>query len=180
MNTRDAVDGLLEQYRQYRKLDVQIAAHKRLVAHQKAIGTVSSADMTQLAKLQREQSTLSDAMTFDSPLIWVMYKFEAYQDAPQPIRTLHDFRLHCSKPDYICTKRWMFVNQWRRHMDLVPFSDVSSYPDEVELPVLYDELEQLASDERFMVAWRNYEYYQADGVVGKWQNFTEFSGSSAR
>ena len=109
-SARAAVDKLLDMYDEYKALTVKIAAAERHLALAKLKNSDVEQVQTKLDGLRRDQQQLSDTMTFDTPLVWVMYKFEAYQDEAQPIRTMHDFRLHCSKPGYICTKRFIFLN----------------------------------------------------------------------
>ena len=102
-SARVAVDKLLDMYDEYKTLTAKIAAAERRLALAKLKNNDIEQVQTELDILRRDQQQLSDTMTFDTPLIWVMYKFEAYQDEAQPIRTMHDFRLHCSKLGYICT-----------------------------------------------------------------------------
>ena len=108
-SARAAVDRLLDMYDEYKTLAAKITAAERRLALAKLKNSGVEQIRIELDNLLHSQQQLSDDMTFDTPLIWVMYKFEAYQDEAQPIRTMHDFRLHCSKPDYICTKRFIFL-----------------------------------------------------------------------
>ena len=95
---RAAVDRLLDMYDEYKTLAAKITAAERRLALAKLKNSGVEQIRIELDELRHNQQQLSDDMTFDTPLIWVMYKFEAYQDEAQPIRTMHDFRLHCSKP----------------------------------------------------------------------------------
>ena len=110
-------------------------------------------------------------MTFDTPLVWVMYKFEAYQDEAQPIQTMHDFRLHCSKPGYICTKRFTFLNTHLCNNGQCPLADDERYPDKMLLSEIFPLLGEIERDEVFVSIWRAHEYYQEDGIVKKWQDY---------
>ena len=112
-------------------------------------------------------------MTFDTPLVWVMYKFEAYQDEAQPIKTMHDFRLHCSKPGYICTKRFTFLNTHLCNNGQCPLTDDERYPDKMLLSEIFPLLADIEQDEVFLSAWRAHEYYQEDGIVKKWQDYMD-------
>ena len=94
---RVAVDKLLDMYDEYKTLTAKIAAAERRLALAKLKNSDVEQIRIELDDLRHSQQQLSDDMTFDTPLVWVMYKFEAYQDEAQPIRTMHDFRLHCSK-----------------------------------------------------------------------------------
>lgn len=171
---RQAVEQLLEQYHHYQQLTDQLDQLRHRLVKQRLAGQATDQLRRAIAAARAQQQQVSDAMTFDTPLIWVMYKYQAYQGQSQPISTLHDLRLHCATPGYICTKRWQFVNEWRQVHDLPPLTDVTIYPDDLALPVLYDELLRCQQDAACMTAWRQYEYHRTrDGAVAKWANWSE-------
>ena len=172
---RAAVDRLLDMYDEYKTLAAKIAAAERRLALAKLRNSDIEQVQTELDILRRDQQQLSDTMTFDTPLIWVMYKFEAYQDEAQPIRTMHDFRLHCSKPGYICTKRFIFLNAHLCSNGQRPLTDSEQYPDEMLLSEIFPLLSKIEQDEAFLSSWRSHEYYQEDGAIKKWQNYTPSS-----
>ena len=172
---RAAVDKLLRMYDDYKTLAAKIAAAERRLALAKLKNSDIEQAQTKLDVLWRDQQRLSDTMTFDTPLIWVMYKFEAYQDEAQPIRTMHDFRLHCSKPGYICTKRFIFLNAHLCSNGQRPLTDSEQYPDEMLLSEIFPLLGEIEQDESFLSSWRAHEYYQEDGAIKKWQNYTPSS-----
>ena len=172
---RAAVDRLLSMYDEYKTLTVKIAAAERRLALAKLRNSDIEQVQTELDILRRDQQRLSDTMTFDTPLIWVMYKFEAYQDEAQPIRTMHDFRLHCSKPGYICTKRFIFLNAHLCSNGQRLLTDGEQYPDEMLLSEIFPLLGEIEQDEAFLSSWRVHEYYQEDGAIKKWQNYTPSS-----
>ena len=174
-SARAAVDKLLDMYDDYKTLAAKITAAERRLALAKLKNSDIEQVQTELDILRRDQQRLSDTMTFDTPLVWVMYKFEAYQDEAQPIRTMHDFRLHCSKPGYICTKRFMFLNAHlciNRQRSLI---DSKKYPDEMLLSEIFPLLSEIERDKNFLSSWRAHEYYQEDGAIKKWQNYTPSS-----
>ena len=174
-SARAAVDKLLDMYDEYKTLTTKITAAERRLA----LAKLKNGDVEQirieLDDLQHSQQQLSDDMTFDTPLVWVMYKFEAYQDEAQPIRTMHDFRLHCSKPGYICTKRFIFLNAHLCSNGQCPLTDSEQYPDEMLLSEIFPLLGEIEQDESFLSSWRSHEYYQKDGAIKKWQNYTPSS-----
>lgn len=174
-SARAAVDKLLRMYDDYKTLAAKITAAERRSALAKLKNSDVEQVQTKLDGLRRDQQQLSDAMTFDTPLIWVMYKFEAYQDEAQPIKTMHDFRLHCSKPGYICTKRFMFLNAHLCSNGQRPLTDSEQYPDEMLLSEIFSLLGEIGQDEVFLSSWRAHEYYQEDGAIKKWQNYTPSS-----
>lgn len=168
-NARTEVNKLLNMYERYKILQHEVDALGRSVARQKAAGIAPHAD--EYERKKQELQALSDAMTFASPTIWMMYKYEAYKKETQPIRTMHDFRLHCSKPGYICTKRFEFVNESLEKRNLPILNDTGAFPDAEELPRVYDALVPLEADDSFMTDWRKFEYYQTDRVA-KWENYS--------
>ena len=172
---RAAVDRLLSMYDEYKTLTVKIAAAERRLALAKLRNSDIEQVQTELDILRRDQQRLSDTMTFDTPLIWVMYKFEAYKDEAQPIQTMHDFRLHCSKPGYICTKRFIFLNAHLCSNGQHLLTDGEQYPDEMLLRDIFPLLGEIEQDEAFLSSWRSHEYYQEDGAIKKWQNYTPSS-----
>lgn len=169
--TRQAVDALLAHYRQYQDYQAEVARLERTLAKQKLRGESTEATTRQLREQQAAIDKLSDAMTFATPRIWVMYKYEAYQDEAQPIATMHDLRLHCAKPGYICTKRMNFLNEYLIDHGQVPLSDDVRYPDDMRLDAIYAELAALESDESLLADWQAHEYFREDGVVKKWQRY---------
>lgn len=174
-SARAAVDRLLDMYDEYKTLAAKITAAERRLALAKLKNSGVEQVQTKLDGLRRDQQQLSDTMTFDTPLIWVMYKFEAYQDEAQPIRTMHDFRLHCSKPGYICTKRFIFLNAHLCSNGQRSLIDSKKYPDEMLLSEIFPLLGEIEQDEAFLSSWRVHEYYQEDGAIKKWQNYTPSS-----
>lgn len=174
-SARAAVDRLLDMYDDYKTLAAKITAAERRLALAKLKNSGVEQIQIELDDLRRDQQQLSDAMTFDTPLIWVMYKFEAYQDEAQPIQTMHDFRLHCSKPGYICTKRLIFLNAHLCSNGQSSLMDRKQYPDEMLLSEIFSLLGEIEQDEVFMSSWRAHEYYQEDGAIKKWQNYTPSS-----
>ena len=172
---RVAVDRLLDMYDEYKTLVAKIAAAERHLALAKLKNSGVKQIQIELDDLQHSQQQLSDDMTFDTPLVWVMYKFEAYQDEAQPIRTMHDFRLHCSKPGYICTKRFIFINAHLCSNGQRPLTDSKKYPDEMLLSEIFPLLSEIERDKNFLSNWRAHEYYQEDGAIKKWQNYTPSS-----
>lgn len=147
------------------------------VESQYAKATILNIESTELSIKQKQLTyqlqQLSDAMTFPDPLLWIQYKYYAYQDEAQPITTMHDFRIHCSKPGYICTKRFEFLNRSLINYGCSDLNSNQAYDDMLELSQLFKNksLNRLLEDELFMNEWKSYEYYKEEGRVAKWQNF---------
>lgn len=169
-----AVEKLLEQYETYKQVQKQVSAIERQLAKAKLLGKDTGDISLKQQQLRSQLQQISDDMTFADPLVWMQYKYYAYQDEAQPITTLHDFRVHCSKPGYICTKRFEFLNAALAQRNLTDFNDTQKYSDSLELSALFDDatLMQLLSDPAFIKQWNEYEYFRSDDTVAKWQNYS--------
>lgn len=172
-DVRQKVDSLLGMYEKYKNCaKKQEDAASRLAKARLGDKPTRELEIEYAHPAQKLQS-ISDEMTFADPHVWALYKFEAYADEAQPIRTMQDFRVHCSKPGYICTKRFVFVNRALRQLKYVPLDDADAYPDAAPLSGAFETLYTLTQNESFMEAWESYEYYKPHGVTAKWDNFTE-------
>jgi hypothetical protein len=89
---------------------------------------------------------------------------------------MHDFRLHCSKPGYICTKRFTFLNTHLCNNGQCLLTDDERYPDKMLLSEIFPLLGEIEQDEAFLSSWRAHEYYQEDGIVKKWQDYVDCRG----
>jgi hypothetical protein len=120
-----------------------------------------------IALLKRDQDQLSDEMTFADPLIWMMYKHEAYRGAAQEIRDWAAFKAHCAPEDSICGKRYRGLVAYlgaRHHIDLD-----AMFPDDADLPRVYghESIAGLLDDLDFMEFWKTQEYSRT-GSINKW------------
>lgn len=163
-------DALLAQYAIYKKLSSRQAALARELAKAKLTGTATQSLVKRHEHITADMQAVSDAMTFASPLVWALYKYEAYAHESQPVRTMNDFRLHCSKPGYICTARFTFVNKHLRARSLPTLVDTATYPDSQPLTAAFPVLHALSQDDVFMRQWQSHEYYKSGDRVAKWEN----------
>lgn len=170
LSTHVQVGRLVEMYGEYKALLTRQADCRRQLAKAK----LRREDTVQLRAVYDDLTTrlqqISDTMTFASPSVWILYKYEAYADEPQAIRTMQDFRQHCSKPDYICTKRFDFLNTSLVRRGAQPLTDTVQYPDEMSLADVVPAISDVESDDIFMRAWHSHEYYRDSGRVAKWEN----------
>ena len=180
-------DHLLEQYREYLSINDKLDALKsEQMKAAISIGAESGkpfaivlqeqpAEIAELTKqIDRTASDLqriSDEMTFADPVVWMMYKYKAYQGTSQAITDMQDFRKHCSKPGYICTKRYLFLNGYLKGRG-IDLNDVTAFPDDLKLLEVYtnETLVSLPEDTEFMSEWNRHEYHEVDGRVAKWEN----------
>ena len=172
-NDRKAVDKLLEMYKNYTAINREREIIASRLAKAKLLGEPTPALSKKYAELQVGAQQVSEAMTYSSPIVWMMYKYEAYANEAQPIRTLRDFRVHCSKPGYICTKRFNFMNAQLDTRGLPNLRDEEHYPDALLLSeaVVSAGIMELVKDRLFQELWVAYEYHKDEGRVAKWENY---------
>lgn len=172
-HVRQKADKLLAMYATYKNCSEEQQRAARTLAKARLKGESTSDLEKNYQQFTQKLRSISDAMTFASPLVWALYKFEAYADEAQPIRTVQDFRVHCSKLDYICTKRFLFVNQALRERGLAALDNTKAYADNTLLSEAFEIMHMLSQSEPFMKAWEKHEYYKHNGAVAKWENFTK-------
>ena len=174
MNDNQHVAQLLDQYETYKKLSTQLSELSLKVAQAKLRKENNEILIAHYEAHRTALQELSDDMTFINPAVWMRYKYEAYKNEAQPIETLHDFRLHCSKVGYICTKRFEFLNAELEKRGLASLANKSVFPDSDTLLVAINHasIQSLTTDKAFMKQWSEYEFYMADGRVAKWENFS--------
>jgi|SRR5687767_10114735 len=174
MNDLPEVSKLLLQYKKYKSVQSQLEETERRLAKAKVRGEDTKDLFAQQLKTQAKLQQISDSMTFANPLIWIQYKYYAYQKEAQPILTMNDFRIHCSKPGYICTKRFIFVNSELAAQGLPTLDDKQAFSDSLELSRLFDHaiMKKLLNDKNFIKTWNKYEYFTLQGKAAKWQNYT--------
>lgn len=174
MDNRNLVDGLIEMYARYKELSANLAQLSEKLAKQKAAGNQDDVLKLEHERLTQELQDLSDSMTFANPIVWMMYKYEAYMGEAQPILNMHDFRLHCSKPGYICTNRFIFLNEQLARLDYALMSDTDHYPDDMSLKEAFEtaEIVRISDDADFRELWDRHEYHKDGSRVAKWEDFT--------
>lgn len=168
--TRQQVDVLIDMYKTHQEVARRQAECRRELAKAKLRNENVDQLQADYDAYAVELQTISDTMTYASPSIWILYKYDAYANEAQPIRTMHDFRVHCSKPGYICTKRYEFTNAALVERGLAPLSDTKAYPAALSLDNALDVVAPLESDAQFMQAWASHEYYRDGDRVAKWEN----------
>lgn len=124
----------------------------------------------QLELLQKDLQQVSDEMTFANPIIWIMYKYEAYKNTPKAIKTMYDFRKHCEPDGYICTMRFRFLNKYLETKK-TSLHDKKLFPNEMSLKDLYANkiIIDLLRNYTFMKLWKENEYLKTNGFINKWK-----------
>lgn len=109
---------------------------------------------------QLDRECLNQIMLFPDPVIWILYKFLAYQGTKTAINTLGDLRKHCDHG--ICQKRWLFLNE---HVPEIILQDPTT-----KLETIAKYLLQLPLSEQLFIKWKSCEYNGVSGIK-KWNNY---------
>ncbi|MEN9552137.1 MAG: hypothetical protein RI935_514 [Candidatus Parcubacteria bacterium] len=170
--TRREVDALLLAYKNYKELDAQIASGLILSEKPKfnllgKPGVMQNLDP--LAEAKKRLDEIGNGMKFQNPLIWLIYKYEAYQHEDKPLKTVADLIAHC-EVDGICHRRFDAINRYLREKhnggDITNLAFVSPETS----------MEDLAKDKRFIAIcfdlsfqtkWSRHENDRA----GKWKHY---------
>lgn len=108
------------------------------------------------------RDSLSEIMRFDSPLVWVGYKANAYRGTQYEINTVADLRAHCDDPDDICAKRFSFIS-----------NIIDGVGDSNSISFLWEDVETFRklSAQDLLIGWLKYEFHEVDGRICKWENY---------
>lgn len=187
------VQRLIMQFREYdnwvkviANLESEILQQATNIARSSGqpLGTVMAASYTdpelqalssQLALARIDQQRISDEMSYQNHIVWMMYKYAAYIGTPSAIPTVGAFQRHCSPKDYICTKRYTFLKHWLIERDIDMENEIR-FPKDMPLDEYFRQpiFTDLVKDIEFQKQWKKHEYYVADGNIAKWKNFGEF------
>ena len=125
-----------------------------------------------IARLTAEVTQVSSDMKFQNPLIWVMYKFQAYQGTPKAVTTVNDLLTHDDAQrkqqgiPTICDRRLSYINRWlQAHHD----SDIQMFGLGMKLSSLCDDTHftDMLLDDAFMSGWS----YHENNEKGKWYGY---------
>lgn len=172
MTSALGVDELLNLYNTYKATLAKLNTAEASLARTRLSGNKIDEEQSTLNSLTHALQELSDKMTFDTPRIWIEYKYRAYQNETQPITSLHDLRMHCSKAGDICASRFIFFNNELGKIGEKPLTDRLAYPDIMDIADLLatDLTEKI--DKATLQAWRYHEYYKDEqGNAAKWQSY---------
>lgn len=179
--SRKEVDMLISQYKRYKELGEEITLlEQKLEGRAKATpktgwlskGVFSSHDPQAEEKgnmhiLKQQQEDIGLAMKFQNPIIWAMYKFQAYASESNPIRTVEDLVKH-SLADGICGKRILYIN---RHLESKFGKNLATglFSPSLSIPLLVEDEKytSLPLDQEFMKEWFSFENHEG----GKWHGY---------
>jgi hypothetical protein len=114
------------------------------------------------------RSHVSDIMRFDTPLVWIGYKANAYCGTGHAINTVADLRAHCNDPEDICGKRFDFVA-----------CIINAVDNQNPISILWEDQNVFAmlSSQDLINDWMRYEFYEVDGRICKWESYRGTLGS---
>lgn len=126
------------------------------------------------ARTEEEKDRIGDEMTYADPIIWVMYKKQAYAGSHHEINTLGDLKKHSIDHGSICAKRMRFLALFIKGNYKKDILDSSEFSDDIILEDFYDNnlLNDIVSDKKFIKTWESHEYFKDQGRVTKWENYS--------
>lgn len=127
------------------------------------------------ASSSEKKKAIADQMFFDDPVVWILYKKQAYQDSMHPLTSWGDLVDHSTAHDGICGRRLRFLqiavlklfNKDILSPHIVPRT--MPLQEVVSLPYIEGAIE----NDTWSTAWSAHEYYKEGDVIAKWKRFTE-------
>ena len=82
------------------------------------------------------------------------------------------FREHCSKPGYICTKRFRFLNERLRALGFAGLDDEAVWLGDEDLMLVIESpgIAAVMADLSSYAQWCAHEYYEHHGASAKWED----------
>jgi hypothetical protein len=122
---------------------------------------------------EKEKQKISDSMTFSNPIVWMMYKYHAYQGTNHQISTYGDLKKHSLEHDGICSKRFNFLKNYLYESYEFDILDERVFSNDLYLKEFFQDktIQQLLQNKDFIKQWRHYEFYIENKKVAKWGNY---------
>lgn len=142
--TREKVDTLLRQYKEYNE-----------------------------APTEAEKNRIGDNMTYADPIVWMMYKQEAYKGGDHEINTLGHLKEHSVDHGGICAKRMRFLATYIKNIYGKDILNSSEFSDDTNLVDFYESnlLNEVVNTTSFINEWQKNEFFKRNGVIAKWDNY---------
>jgi hypothetical protein len=121
-----------------------------------------------------EKAVIADQMLFADPVVWMLYKYEAYKGTVAEIATWGDLVQHSEHHDGICKKRLQFIRASMltlTHQDVLDGSVIDPQQDIRQL-VVSNFFEPLLQNQEHMTNWSTNEYFTMQGKAAKWECYT--------
>lgn len=133
--------------------------------------------LTQYQEYQRattteEKQRISNSMFFADPIVWMKYKFLAYQGTKSALNTWGDLIDHSLGHDGICGKRLNWLVEKARFINVDILSEsVLARKMLIDEVVKTDLILEISNSELLMKEWCQYEFYKDGGQNKKWANY---------
>jgi hypothetical protein len=150
-----------------------------MISHQSNNETYVAALLAQYAAYKHatdedEKKRIGDKMFFPNPVVWILYKYRAYQGTNHSLNTWEDLITHSMSHDGICKKRLQFLTHAIRActgIDLLNPEELSrSMP--LNAVATHNALDAILKSPSYSEQWNFHEYYCEDGKVAKWKVYT--------
>jgi len=127
----------------------------------------------QQATTSEEKQRIGASMFFVDPIVWILYKHEAYKNSDHPLLTWGDLIHHSFGHDGICGKRLYYIASWCAREKGISIFDETVLRRAADLAVVATHLLflEISADESFMETWHQHEYEKTAGVVTKWKSY---------
>lgn len=176
-NSLEKITNLVDDYHTYMDLENNISKLKWLldlsknneILDENRLNTSKILDKINI--LQLRQKTLWESMKYDNPFIWLDYKIKAYEWSEKSITTIKDLLKHCESPTYICHKRLQFLAKILKNDFNIDVFDEKNLDLNIYDLIKKDVLSEIITNNNYMKIWFEYEYFEVDGRVAKWENF---------
>lgn len=115
---------------------------------------------------------IGDSMFFADPIVWIRYKYEAYQGTNQALVTWQDLVQHSFSHDGICGKRlhWLVAQIAQTGVDILS-PEVIPLHTSLDVVATLPCIRSVSCSPEAMAAWTAYEYYVEQGVPKKWSQY---------
>ncbi len=165
--SEERVDKLVSQYHAYMAMDAKIS-----MIQSRFQDGASDASWLEIARIQAEQKALGESMKYPDPYSWLEYKRRAYARTPKKVETVAELREHSKSPTYICHKRLDFLVKILLEKHGIDLFDPSCATKTIDELLQSDgAIVKLSMDKEVMSKWAEFEYFETDGRIAKWENY---------
>lgn len=168
--TNAEVASLLASYQEYKALSEQIESGVLEKPQFSLFGKPGvMQNLNPIAEARKRLEKIGDSMKFQNPLIWLLYKFEAYKNEPgKEIKTITELVVHC-EVDGICHRRIDAINTYLSRSHGCNLTTSAFLDQSLSLRDLAQDSRYLAMclDLSFQRKWSKHE----NDPAGKWRNY---------
>lgn len=177
--TSSEVDALLTAYEKYKSLVAQLASDINPADTPKFSFGSNQGKMQNFdpkREIRKELEKVGEAMKFQNPLIWLTYKYFAYEHEvgeegeSKFIKNVGKLVWHCATKGDICHRRFDAINLYlRRKHNGKDMRSASFVNPDTTLDVVGQDQRfiDMCLDQEFMSMWSNHENSQ----LGKWREY---------